>query len=204
MLEIYKLLIRNREKYPLTGFLEDGSTYQIEERNNYPSNEADSICFKVMKTSYEAVYKKEVDIIRIEFIKKDSSDVFISISFSIEKTLKSKIKNDYDWCESIYHFKVDKHNDLTFKYKDFKEFQPLFPLYKDKSNDLKIKEDSLIFVLKHLNKYTPEVNDMFNLKFDSSIKDIPRLESMIHNFNEIFNIITGKKLIANNQVRICH
>lgn len=202
MLDIYNILNLNREKYPISGILDNESIYKVEQLNDNTISEKSSILFTIKKNTYEYAYKKELDITKIEFIKNKDENLTLNLVFFIEKTVFSKKNNDVDNCVSFYNFMLDNNSHLILINHFFNDYKPLYPIYNNRSNELRFKVDPLVFVLENITNYTPEINDIFNIKFDSDIQDTPVLKNMIYNFNKIFDLIVDKNLVSNNKIRI--
>lgn len=186
MFDLYEKIKEMTEVEKVKKFTFDDVDYKIENRYNFLAQSGTIITLSIEELNYIDFNKRETDRYELTFI--TGRNDILEVNLSLEVEYGQGVEKDSLGFQ--YTYKIDSKKNLISS--ECSRSLNLGDESRTRHNSFDFNKEAVFFVLENIDTFNNEKEDVFNLKFDCSIKDMPVLKDLTNKVKKMLECIDNK------------
>lgn len=186
MFDLYEKIKEMTEVEKVKKFTFNDVDYKIENRYNFLAQSGSIVTLSIEELNYIDFNKRETDRYELTFI--TGRNDILEVNLSLEVEYGQGVEKDSLGFQ--YTYKIDSKKNLISS--ESSRSLNLGDESRTRHKSFNFNKDAVFFILENVDTFNSEKEDVFNLTFDCSIKDMPALKDLTNKVKKMLECLDNK------------
>lgn len=186
MFDLYEKIKEMTEVEKVKKFTFNDVDYKIENRYNFLAQSGSIVTLSIEELNYIDFNKRETDRYELTFI--TGRNDILEVNLSLEVEYGQGVEKDSLGFQ--YTYKIDSKKNLISS--ESSRSLNLGDESRIRHESFNFNKDAVFFILENVDTFNSEKEDIFNLTFDCSIKDMPALKDLTNKVKKMLVCLDNK------------
>lgn len=186
MFDLYEKIKEMTEVEKVKKFTFDDVDYKIENKYNFLAQSGSIVTLSIEELNYIDFNKRETDRYELTFI--TGRNDILEVNLSLEVEYGQGVEKDSLGFQ--YTYKIDSKKNLISS--ESSRSLNLGDESRTRHDSFNFNKEAVFFILENVDTFNSEKEDVFNLTFDCSIKDMQALKDLTNKVKKMLECIDNK------------